>query len=288
MSSRQWIDQLLEDVRVLSAEVMEGRGLGTPGGARAREYLRNRLEEIGLLPWLGTFDHPSECDLEAVNLVSWIPGADPDLPWLVVLAHYDHLGIREGQLFPGADDNASGVGVALHVAQRIVAAEPLRSVILALPDGEEADQVGSRGLVEGLVLPNDRIGLVLNFDMMGRSDAGGLWVAGSSHHPELGHLLDAGLREDLLEIHRGHDTPDPADPRHDWTSESDHAAFHRAGLRWLYFGVEDHPDYHSPRDTFERLDLDFLLAGAEAVAELAEFCSSEPILEELESLSAAD
>lgn len=277
-------NQLLQEVYELSSPFFEGREMGTEGAARARSFLVERFREIGLRSWNGRFEHTTIFEPAAVNLLGWIPGQDPELPWLVLLAHYDHLGIRDGELYPGADDNASGVGAVLYAARRLVREGPLRSVLVALPDGEEKDQVGSRCLVEEGLLPVEELGLVINLDMLGRSDSGGLWVAGVSHHPELEELLEVGLGETPSDVQRGHDTPSAEDSRYDWTWESDHAAFHRVGLPWLYFGIEDHPDYHSPRDTFERLDLDFLIASTETVTEFVLRCACEPLLEQLEAL----
>ncbi len=260
---------------------MEGRALGTAGAGRARSFLVERFREIGVRPWQGRYEHPALLEDAAVNLLGWLPGQDPDLAWLVILAHYDHLGIRDGEWYPGADDNASGVGAALLTTRRLLTEQPLRNVLIVLPDGEEVNQVGSRSLVEEDLLPLDELGLVLNFDMLGRSDSGGLWVAGVSHHPQLEWLLNVGLEGTRLEVRQGHDTPSSEDSRYDWTEESDHAAFHRAGVPWLYFGIEDHPDYHSPRDTFERLDVGFLVASSETVAEFACRCACEPLLERL-------
>src|SRR5690606_12333213 len=114
--------QALEDLRILSADDMEGRGVGTPGGARARAYLEGRLKAIGVQPfgpgYAQPFSFKGKDDVRnGVNLVGRIPGTGASDKVLVVGAHYDHEGIKHGQIYNGADDNASGVAGLLAIAR---------------------------------------------------------------------------------------------------------------------------------------------------------------------------
>lgn len=274
MPHRDFSAQLLEDVRVLSSEAMAGRATGTPGADCARAYLERRFETIGLEPLGGDFGHPFERDgVEGVNLIAALPGSDPGLGWIALLAHHDHLGVVDGELHPGADDNASGLAAMLAVARHLAAEPTLRTVLFVSPDAEELDRAGSVALVESPDFPIDRLELAVNLDMLSRSEHGELWVAGTSHSPELAAPLRVLAARAPVILRLGHDRPDARDDRYDWTTESDHAAFHAAGVPWLYFGVEDHEDYHTPRDSFERVDADFLIRAtatiAQFVAELA-------------------
>jgi hypothetical protein len=134
--------QLLEDVRILSADDMEGRLVGSPGGAKARTYILGRLNEIGLAPALGasfehTFQFQRQADtLSGVNLLAMIPGTGGSNRALIVMAHYDHVGVRNGEIFNGADDNASGVAALLQIATSMKTRAPLHDVIFAIVDGE--------------------------------------------------------------------------------------------------------------------------------------------------------
>ena len=276
MLSPEETDQLLEDVRKLAAEEMEGRATGTRGAERARRYIAGRFAAIGLEALEVGYRHPFELDgVAGVNLVGVLRGAEPELGALLVLAHHDHLGVVDGELHPGADDNASGVAAMLAVAERLAATGTRRTLFFVSPDAEERGRAGSVALVEEPPLPLERVELVINLDMLARDSAGELWVAGCAHSPELAAPLRALASRAPLFLRLGHDRPDPRDPRHDWTTESDHAAFHEAGLPWLYFGVEDHDDYHTPRDSFERIDSDFLARAAATVADfVAEIADS--------------
>jgi Zn-dependent M28 family amino/carboxypeptidase len=276
MLSPEESDQLLEDVRLLASEEMEGRATGTPGAERARRYVAGRFAAIGLDALEEGYRHPFELDgVAGVNLVGVSRGSEPDLGALLVLAHHDHLGVVDGELHPGADDNASGVAALLAVAGRLAASGTRRTLYFISPDAEERNRAGLAALVEAPPVPLENVELVINLDMLSRGTAGELWVAGCAHSPELAAPLRALASRAPLFLRLGHDRFDPRDPRHDWTTESDHAAFHEAGLPWLYFGVEDHDDYHTPRDSYERIDTDFLVRAAATVTDfLAEIADS--------------
>ncbi len=263
-------DQLMEDVRILSADDMEGRAVDTPGAARARDYLIGRLEEIGVEPARGgsfeqgfVFTRKGEA-YDGVNLVGRIEGTSRSKRVLVVMAHYDHLGIRDGRIYNGADDNASGVAALLAVAESFAADPPRHDVIFALTDGEEAGSKGARVLVSDPPVPLSDIVLAVNFDMLSRSEVNELYAAGASHFPWLKPRLEALAARAPVTLRLGHDTPGP-DDRYDWTMEADHRAFQERGMPWVYFGVEDHADFHQPTDTFDRVPQDFFRRSVQTV-----------------------
>ena len=128
-----------------------------------------------------------------MNVGACLIGADPALrdEWIIVSAHYDHLGVRGGVLYPGADDNASGVAMMLEVARCLVEAPepPRRSVMFVGFDLEEIGLFGSRYFVEHPPVPLGRVKLFLTADMIGRS-LGGVcgahaFVMGTEHSPGL-------------------------------------------------------------------------------------------------------
>ena len=115
--------QLLEDTRILSADAMQGRDTGAPGGERARAYIVGRMEALGIAPPAMGRLQPWEMEgrtragpktWNGVNVIGVIPGTRVTDRYIVVTAHYDHVGVNaEGQVFNGADDNASGVATML-------------------------------------------------------------------------------------------------------------------------------------------------------------------------------
>src|SRR5690606_17653456 len=158
-----------------------------------------------------------------------------------------------GEIYHGADDNASGSAALLELARHFAASPPRNSVVVAALDAEEMGLRGARAFVANPPIPLDSILLNVNMDMVGRNAAGELYVAGTYHCPFLGGLVDAVAGRSGVTLLRGHDEPTlPAGD--DWTLASDHGAFHAEDIPFLYFGVEDHPDYHRPTDTFENID----------------------------------
>jgi hypothetical protein len=258
---------LMHTVRVLAADSMEGRAAGSPGGARARAWLLDRLRAIGVAPLGDSLTHafPLGRGGEGVNLIGVVRGTRTPERYFVLSAHYDHLGVQGEQVFNGADDNASGVAAVLTLAEQLRARPLGHSVIIALFDAEEGGLRGARAFVANPPVPNASLALNINLDMVGHSDAGELYVAGTSHTPRLRPLLDSLAARAPVRLLFGHDRGGGQD---DWTTQSDHGAFHAAGIPFLYFGVEDHADYHKPTDDPETLTPVFF-GGAVGTVEAA-------------------
>lgn len=246
---------LMKTVRDLAADSMEGRRAGTLGGARARRYLIERLKALGVAPLNGSYEHAFPLPRDSargVNILSLIPGSKPGGQYIVLSAHYDHVGVRRGEIYNGADDNASGVAAVLAIAEALKKLPLQHPVLIALFDAEEGGVSGARAFVANPPVAKERIGMNLNMDMVGHSESGVLWVAGANHYPRFRPVLDslAAAAPAVLKI--GHDRKGvPGED--DWTGSSDHAPFHAAGIPFLYFGVEDHKDYHRATDDPETL-----------------------------------
>jgi len=254
--------QLLDDVRILSADDMEGRDTGSPGGERARAYIVSRLEATGIAaPPVGRLqpfeaEVPSRSGLvryKGTNIIGLIPGTRAGDRYIVVSAHYDHVGVANGLIYNGADDNASGVATMLELARRLKAQPPEHSVLIVAFDGEERGLIGAKHFVQAPPVPLSSIALNLNFDMTSRAGTDGhLWVSGTYQTPALRPLLERIAPNGAVSLAFGHDTPQDTGSDN-WVDASDHDAFYKAGVPFLYMGVVDHPDYHRPSDDFERI-----------------------------------
>jgi hypothetical protein len=265
-------EQLIADVRTLAHDSMEGRRPGTPGGERARTYLRARFEELGVVP-VGHdgFEHPfdftprgGDSQLRGVNFVGMVRGTTHADRYIVVTAHYDHLGIRDGEIYNGADDNASGTGALLGLARYFAGAPPEHSIVFVAFDAEEMGLQGARAFVDAPPVPRQQILLNVNMDMISRNENDELYAVGTWHYPWLRPAIEAATADAPVTVRFGHDSPD-LPPGDDWTLASDHGPFHQAGIPFIYFGVEDHPDYHQPTDTFENIDPDFYVRAVETI-----------------------
>lgn len=261
--------RLMADLRFLASPERAGRGAGTPGNAAARDYIENEFRAAGLLPtdgqWLQAFPLRSSTEgARGANVIGYLPGTvRPDL-YLVLTAHFDHLGTRNGIVFPGADDNASGTAAVMELARYFRQNPPRHSIIFAALDAEEGGLQGARAFVAEPPVPLESIALNVNLDMISRSERRELYAAGTYHYPFLTPLVEEVASSSGIRVVRGHDRPD-GPPADDWTTQSDHGAFHAAGIPFLYFGVEDHPDYHRPSDTVERIDPGFYLEAVRTI-----------------------
>jgi hypothetical protein len=274
--------RLREVVELLASPEFAGRS--GPGGEKTVAYLIDQFRRLGL-PGLfnGEFtqDIPGNEPGTRIgrNVGTMLRGSDPVLrdQWVIVAAHYDHLGVRGGKLYPGADDNASGVAMMLEVARCLVRAPspPKRSVMFIGFDLEEAGLFGSRYFVAHPPVPLDRVALFITADMIGRALAGvcdgHVFVLGSEHAPGLrpwieeagrGRPLTIGLLgSDLLVLNR-----------------SDYGPFRSRSIPFLFFTTGENPRYHTPRDTADTLDYPNLTAIAGLIHQVARKAVSAPEL----------
>ncbi len=260
--------RIMQRLGALAADSMEGRRAGTPGSERARRWIVAQLTAMGAQPMGNGFTMPVKLrarpgsDTIGANVVARIPGRNTNGPVLVLSAHYDHLGVRDGKVFNGADDDASGCVALLTIAERLLREQPEHDVILAFFDAEESGMVGSNAFVNAPPVPLDRIAMNINLDMIARQDGKALWVSGTSHNPVLKPIAEAAAKNAAITIRFGHDTKN-LKPGDDWTGSSDHAAFHKKGIPFLYLGVEDHDDYHEAGDDADKVDPAFYRASIE-------------------------
>ena len=261
--------RLMADISALAADSMEGRKIGTPGGARARALLIRAFIRIGLDPIRDQITVPfaartRAAEVNGVNLVGLIRGKKHADRYLVVSAHYDHLGVRNGVIYNGADDNASGTAAVLSMARWFKAHPPENSIIFALFDGEEAGLLGANAFVENPPVPIERIVADVNLDMVSRNVKGELYASGASPYPVMKPLLDSVAAIAPVKLLLGHDTGIGQD---NWIQQSDQGPFDSKKIPFVYFGVEDHPDYHKPGDKVERIEPGFYYRCARTIAE---------------------
>jgi hypothetical protein len=270
-------------VTTLASVEFEGRRTGTAGNAKARAWIEQRFRELALLqPFGDSFLMPFRFTRDAgaperddrprqdrsaatssvadgVNVVGLCRGTGAaDNGVMVISAHYDHLGVRDGAVYPGADDNASGVAVILELARQCRSSSWAHDVVFVAFDAEEQGLQGARAFVASPPIPKERIALNVNLDMVSRSAKREIYLAGTYHRPALKTVLEPIAKRSSVTVLFGHDKPAAGGGHDDWTLQSDHGAFHAAGIPFVYFGVEDHPDYHKPSDTADKIDFVFL------------------------------
>ncbi|WP_207432304.1 M20/M25/M40 family metallo-hydrolase [Sabulibacter ruber] len=261
-------NQILKDVETLAADSLEGRLPNTPGHAKAQQYLLQRFQSIGLQPVGVQFQQQftftprnSTTPQPGVNLVGMIPGKSEKV--IVITAHYDHVGIRNGKVYNGADDDASGIGAILALATHFQKQKPQHTLMFVAFDAEEQGLQGSKAFVANLPVAKERILLNVNLDMVSISEKNELYAAGTYHNPTFLPLLQQVKVPQGLNLRFGHDRPEQG--HDDWTMQSDHGSFHRAKIPFIYFGVEDHPHYHQETDEFRNIHQSFYLKAVETI-----------------------
>ncbi|WP_241748656.1 M28 family peptidase [Aestuariibaculum suncheonense] len=252
-------DALLKNLENLSSDAFEGRRTGTRGGIKARKYIINEFHKFDIHPLLKTFEQPfsfTEDDVyyEGANVLGLIKGTKFPNKYIVVSAHYDHEGIKNGVIYNGADDNASGVSALFSFAEYLKNHPPQYSVILAAFDAEELGLQGSKYFVEHSKVGMNQIVFNINMDMISRSDKNELYAVGTGHFKFLKPIIFSIKSKEGFKLKTGHDE---GNWRDDWTHASDHGSFFKKGIPFLYFGVEDHEDYHEPTDDYENIQPDF-------------------------------
>jgi hypothetical protein len=252
-------------VRYLADDALQGRLAGSPGERCAGDYIAARFRALGLTPG-GTnrtfFQHlpvvsaiNPHAQSNGRNVIALLPGSNSKVSdeWIIIGAHYDHLGHGEyGSAQPnhgnaihnGADDNASGVAVMLEIARRLVSQRPARSVAFVAFTGEEAGLLGSKYLLDNPTFPLARAKAMINLDMVGRLNTGALIVYGIGTATEWDRVVRAAAAAEQLAF-----TANP-----EGFGPSDHASFYMKDIPVLHFFTNAHSEYHRPADDWELID----------------------------------
>jgi hypothetical protein len=205
--------------------------------------------------------------VKSSNLLGVIYGSDSTLKneVLVVSAHYDHLGIYDGEIYNGADDNGSGTSAILEIAQAFSLAKeqgkgPKRTVLILLVSGEEKGLLGSEYYTENPAFLLEKTITDLNVDMIGRTDE-------FHENPDYIYIIGSDmLSDDLQKIseeagkERGNIFLDykyntKEDPNR-FYYRSDHYNFAKNGIPSIFYFSGVHDDYHQPTDTIEKINFD--------------------------------
>jgi len=263
--------RLMADLTRLSHDSMAGRATGTPENAKARAWLITEMQRLGLQPVNGRYEHPFTAprrgrpdSVKGANVLAMLPGSGSSDAVIVISAHYDHVGTRNGEIFNGADDNASGTAALLQLIAHFRAKPPKHSLLVAFFDAEEMGLLGARAMVANPPIPLTRIAANVNMDMVSRSDSARLWAAGATPWPQLRPLLEQLAATAPLTLKLGFDS---GTGRDNWMQLSDQGAFHSAGIPAVLFSVEDHVDYHKSTDDVERIQPGFYYNATRTIAE---------------------
>jgi hypothetical protein len=283
---------LLSDVRYLASDQLGGRITGSPGADSAAAYIARRFAQAGLQPssqgWFQPFevsrDAPAVAQLRlgalnGRNVIGVLPGKDPVLRNEIVIvgAHYDHLGLGgpgsgaldpdvRSQVHNGADDNASGAAALIHIATRLAANPPGRTVVFIAFSGEELGLLGSAYYVKHPLYPLAGTEAMVNLDMVGRLRNKRLIVYGVETAKEFPALLDS------LNWYAGFDLK----AQGDGYGPSDQQSFFIAKRPVLHLFTDLHEDYHRASDDWDKINADGLLRVADYTTGIVRALANRP------------
>lgn len=294
-------EELLANLKILSADTLEGRAFSTLGSQKAQKIILDKFTALDLEPVLGNnffqefshtfkgekrqeifpiknakkdFSNVRDTIAKGANIIGLLKGLSDKS--IVISAHYDHLGIIKGKIYNGADDNASGTAALFTLIKYFQNNPTKHNLIFAALDAEEIGSLGADYFLKNY--PNkSNIRLNVNMDMIAHSEYDPeLFACGLYHYPNLRDPLE-DVKSDKVLLLFGHDDPESKEQA-DWTFSSDHRVFHREKIPFIYFGVPDHKDYHRDTDTFETINKDFYIESVKiiirAIENLDEFLAN--------------
>ena len=257
-------DRLQATVGYLASDELKGRRTGTPEGETAALWMATQFEKIGLRKvTLQMFKTKGEAGPQGINVIGMIEGATDE--WVALCCHHDHLGVKDGQIYNGADDNASGCAVLLEVARRCAASgdKPKRGLLFCSFDAEEILLGGSRFFINSGLVDVSKIVALVCMDMMGGNfflrDTTSLYVLGAENSPE---LRDVVARMAPIE---GFD-PRPMginviEPLGEIYARSDYGSFRAKKIPFVFLSTGQPWYYHKPEDDAERLNYEKMEKG---------------------------
>ncbi|WP_207491897.1 M28 family peptidase [Aridibaculum aurantiacum] len=212
--------------------------------------------------------------LPSTNVIGLLPGTDKPDEYVVVTAHYDHVGMEGGVIHPGADDDGSGTVSIMQIAEAFAQAKaegrgPRRSMVFMAVSGEEMGLLGSEFYGDHPIFPLDKTTVNLNIDMIGRitpnykgDSANYVYLIGDDRlSTELAPLSDSANRFVGLQLDRAFNGNDPQR----FYERSDHYNFAKHGVPIIFYFNGVHADYHRPTDTIDKINFDLMSKRARLV-----------------------
>lgn len=256
---------LLKDLKALSSSKMQGRKTGSQGSKLAAEYITARFSELELQPLTENYQQAFKYKSgffsikQGNNIISSLPAKNPNAPYIVFTAHYDHLGHSGSKIYFGADDNASGVAAMLNIAKRLKQKELNYHYIFIATDAEETGLYGSKEFLSSKIINTNNIVLNINLDMLSVAPKRGYLYAFSSRKMKPYKALievesiNGHAKTLFISSNRQMNAKQKRE-RIDWRNASDHASFRKYKIPYIYYGVGTHKNYHTHKDTFENID----------------------------------
>jgi Zn-dependent M28 family amino/carboxypeptidase len=278
-------DQLKTKLYIVASDEMGGRDTGSKGQKKAGKYLINQYKKSGISYPKGAKNYyqpvpaaylnakRNENLPDSENIWAYIEGSEKPNEVLVISAHYDHVGIKNGDIYNGADDDGSGTVAILQIAQAFQKAKkeghgPKRSILFLHVTGEEHGLHGSRFYSENPLFPIANTIADINIDMIGRRDIehtdtnNYVYVIGADRLSTDLHNITVAQNEKYTHLDLDFKFNDPKDPNH-FYERSDHYNFAKNGIPAVFLFNGVHEDYHQKSDEPNKIEYDALAKRAQ-------------------------
>ncbi len=278
-------DELKTHLYIVASDENEGRDTGTEGQKNAGKYLISQYEKNNISypekanGWYQKV--PSEFMArgfapklpDSENIWAFIEGSEKPEEIVVVSAHYDHVGMKNGEVYNGADDDGSGTVSLLEISEAFKLAandgfKPKRSILFLHVTGEEHGLHGSRYYSENPLFPLENTVADINIDMIGRRDTlhpdtnNYIYVIGSDRLSTELHEINEAMNEKYTKMELDYKYNDRNDPERIYY-RSDHYNFAKHGIPSIFYFNGIHADYHMPTDTPDKIEYDALTKRAQ-------------------------
>ena len=278
-------EELKTHLYIVAGDDMEGRDTGTEGQKKAGKYLIEQYKKNGIShPPIATDWYqkvPSEYMKrgfapklpDSENIWAFIKGSEKPDEIIVISAHYDHVGMKNGEIFNGADDDGSGTVALLEIAQAFKIAQqkghgPKRSILFLHVTGEEHGLHGSRYYSDNPLYPLKNTVANINIDMIGRRDTlhpntnNYIYPIGADRLSSELHEINEAMNTKYTQMELDYKYNDRNDPERIYY-RSDHYNFAKKGIPALFYFNGVHEDYHMPTDTPDKIEYDALAKRAQ-------------------------
>ncbi|WP_299060695.1 M28 family metallopeptidase [uncultured Polaribacter sp.] len=273
--------KLKEHVYIFASDAFEGRNTGEPGQKKAVKYLKDFYVNNNIASAFGTDNYYQKVPAkflnknsrrgklkDSENVLGFIKGTEKPDEIVVISAHLDHEGVKNGQVYNGADDDASGSMAILEIAAAFKKAEkagkgPKRSILFLHVTGEEKGLLGSKYYTENPIFPLANTVCNLNIDMIGRvddlhkADSNYVYLIGSDRLSTQLHQVSDSINAKYTQINLDYRFNDINDPNR-FYYRSDHYNFAKHNIPVIFYFNGTHEDYHKPTDTPDKIEYDLL------------------------------
>ena len=284
------LEELSDLIYEFSSDKFEGRNTGEPGQKLAVEFIRNFYKSNNIIKADNTEDYfqtflvdfdsrevtrPGNINEDNIdwvkteNVAAIIEGSIYPNEYIVLTAHLDHVGIEDGEIFNGADDDGSGSMALLEIAEAFKLAEidgnrPKRSIVILHVSAEEKGLLGSKYYTDNPLYPLDETITNLNVDMIGRTDPTRnsnndeyIYLIGTDRLSSMLHNTSEKVNNNTVKLELDYRFNAWDDPNR-FYERSDHWHFAKNNIPVIFYFSGTHEDYHMPSDTADKIRYDLL------------------------------